>query len=78
MGGGVSGMSTAWELAKKGHPVTVLERSTVGAYDQASSINSGMVHYEPAPAEHPHQFEAAAGRIGMETYQELQVGRSAL
>merc|ERR1719433_2149361 len=47
VGGGVSGLSTAWTLAKLGHNVTLFERETIGAFSQASSINSGFLHTEP-------------------------------
>ena len=34
VGGGVSGLSTAWTLAKLGHKVTLFERETIGAFSQ--------------------------------------------
>ena len=50
IGAGVSGLSTAWHLAKTGrYDVTVFERESIGAYTQASSINSGFLHTEPKP-----------------------------
>ena len=46
----MSGLSTAWHLAKTGrYDVTVFERESIGAYTQASSINSGFLHTEPKP-----------------------------
>ena len=55
IGAGVSGLSTAWHLAKTGrYDVTVFERESIGAYTQASSINSGFLHTEPKPE--PHKF----------------------
>ena len=48
VGGGVTGLSTAWHLAKTGkYTVTVFERESIGAFTQASSINSGFLHTEP-------------------------------
>ena len=41
VGGGIMGCATAWELARKGLSVTVLERSVPGA--EASSAAAGIV-----------------------------------
>ena len=48
VGGGVGGLSTAWHLAKTGrYNVKLFERETVGAFSQASSINSAFLYVEP-------------------------------
>lgn len=44
LGGGVSGVSTAWYLANSGHEVTVVERSSSVA-DETSFANAGMLSY---------------------------------
>ena len=50
IGGGVTGLSTAWHLGKTGkYDVTLFDRETIGTFTQASSINSGFLHTEPKP-----------------------------
>lgn len=44
MGGGVSGVSTAWYLAHSGHEVTVVERG-LSVADEASFGNAGMLSF---------------------------------
>jgi glycine/D-amino acid oxidase-like deaminating enzyme len=43
VGGGVCGLATALRCAKLGRRVCVFEREEVGAFSQASSINSGIL-----------------------------------
>ena len=46
----MTGLSTAWHLRKTGkYDVTLFDRETIGAFTQASSINSGFLHTEPKP-----------------------------
>ena len=46
----MTGLSTAWHLGKTGkYDVTLFDRETIGAFTQASSINSGFLHTEPKP-----------------------------
>lgn len=44
LGGGVTGVSTAWYLANSGHEVTVVERCATVA-DETSFANAGMLSY---------------------------------
>ena len=43
VGGGICGLSTALFLGKQSLKVVVLEAETIGAFTQASSVNSGIV-----------------------------------
>lgn len=43
VGGGVVGLAAAWALARRGHPVTVLERHA-RAGSETSTHNSGVIH----------------------------------
>ena len=42
IGGGINGAGVAWELARKGYPVTLFERGRCGA--QTSSATTKMIH----------------------------------
>ena len=78
IGGGVCGLSTAWALAQFGsYDITLLERETVGAFSQASSINSGFLHIEPTTdpsgAEDWNSFSSS---VSMAVYRYLEAIRS--
>ena len=78
IGGGVCGLSTAWALAQFGsYDITLLERETVGAFSQASSINSGFLHTEPTTdpsgAEDWNSFSSS---VSMAVYRYLEAIRS--
>ena len=78
IGGGVCGLSTAWALAQFGsYDITLLERETVGAFSQASSINSGFLHIEPTTdpsgAEDWNSFSSS---VSMAVYRYLEAIKS--
>ena len=78
IGGGVCGLSTAWALAHFGsYDITLLERETVGAFSQASSINSGFLHIEPTTdpsgAEDWNYFSSS---VSMAVYRYLEAIKS--
>ncbi len=61
IGAGVAGLVGAWELARHGHSVTVIERATPGA--GASSAAAGML----APVAEAKFGEGALVRLGLES-----------
>ena len=53
IGGGVTGLSAAWWLARAGHPVTVFERFIVG-WEASGRNGGGATHYQ-SPLFHEEQ-----------------------
>jgi len=51
IGGGIIGICAAWHLARRGHPVTILEKSEIGA--GASSGNAGIIAFGHPPLPRP-------------------------
>ena len=45
IGGGVTGLSAAWWLARAGHSVTVFERFVVG-WEASGRNGGGATHYQ--------------------------------
>jgi hypothetical protein len=78
IGGGVCGLSTAWALAQFGsYDITLLERETVGAFSQASSINSGFLHIEPtADPSGAEDWNSFSSSVSMAVYRYLEAIRS--
>ena len=67
IGAGIMGLSIAWELAKRGHRVTVVQRGQIGR--QASWAGAGILvpaNQETAihPLFHSHSFDERRGREG--------------
>ena len=71
--GGVCGLSTAWILAQLGtYDITVLDRETIGAFSQASSINSGFLHTEPTTSGSGFEdWNAFSSRVSIAIYKHI-------
>lgn len=54
VGAGLAGAATAWQLARRGHEVTILERSTPAAHDGSSHGSARIFRYA-----YPDSFYAA-------------------
>src|ERR687894_998409 len=66
-GGGVIGSGIAFELAKRGVPVTLVERGRIGG--EASWASAGIVSLPSRPWVKPERVEL--GRISLERYPAL-------
>ena len=67
VGGGVIGSSIAFELAKRGVPVTLVERGRIGG--EASRASAGVISLPSRPWVKPERVEL--GRISLELYPTL-------
>ncbi|MFT4038771.1 MAG: FAD-dependent oxidoreductase [Thermomicrobiales bacterium] len=67
VGGGIIGSGIAYELAKRGVKVTLIERGRVGG--EASWASAGIISLPHRPWTLPEQVEL--GRISLEVYPEL-------
>src|SRR5918998_5916558 len=68
-GGGVIGSGIAFELAKRGVPVTLVERGRIGG--EASWASAGVISLPSRPWVKPERVEL--GRISLELYPGLVV-----
>src|SRR5258706_5533577 len=69
IGGGISGLSSAYELSKKGHDVTIFERAKVAG---------GLGTYIPIAGNHIERFYHhffASDKLIINLSQELKLGR---
>ena len=67
VGGGIIGSGIAYELAKRGMPVTLVERGRVGG--EASWASAGIISLPHRPWQLPERVEL--GRISLEIYPSL-------
>ena len=67
VGGGIIGSGTAYELAKRGMPVTLIERGRIGG--EASWASAGIISLPHRPWQLPERVEL--GRISLEVYPGL-------
>src|SRR3954467_615903 len=66
-GGGIIGAGIAYELARRGVPVTLVERGRIGG--EASGASAGIVSLPSRPWMKPERVEL--GRISLEHYPAL-------
>lgn len=67
VGGGIIGSGIAYELAKRGMPVTLIERGRIGG--EASWASAGIISLPHRPWQFPERVEL--GRISLEAYPAL-------
>jgi glycine oxidase len=67
VGGGVIGSGIAFELAKRGVPVTLIERGRIGG--EASWASAGIISLPSRPWVRPERVEL--GRLSLELYPDL-------
>ncbi|MCA9880965.1 MAG: FAD-dependent oxidoreductase [Thermomicrobiales bacterium] len=67
VGGGIIGSGTAYELARRGMPVTLVERGRIGG--EASWASAGIISLPHRPWQLPERVEL--GRLSLEAYPAL-------